>query len=89
MSSFHNALYDAMYAALVTGWIDPAALPTPPKHRKPQKRKAFFSTLEYPMQPKYKASIFPTREKVMNGKKPDPFTVLSVRSDSVSVVDIR
>lgn len=41
------------------------------------------------MQPKYKASIFPTREKVMNGKKPDPFTVLSVRSDSVSVVDIR
>ena len=65
----HNALYDAMYAALVTGWIAPAALPTPPKHKKPQKRKAFFSTLEYSMQPKYKAGIFPTREKVMNGKK--------------------
>lgn len=67
--SFHNALCDAMYAALVTGWIDPAALPTPPKHKKPQKRKAFFSTLEYPVQPKYKAGILPTREKVMNGRK--------------------
>ena len=67
--SFHNALCDAMYAALVTGWIDPAALPTPPKHKKPQKRKAFFSTLEYPSQPRYKAGIFPTREKVMNGRK--------------------
>ena len=67
--SFHNALYDAMYAALVTNWIDPAALPTPPKHKKPQKRKPFFSTLEYPTQPRYKAGIFPTREKVMNGRK--------------------
>lgn len=67
--SFHNALCDAMYAALVTGWIDPAALPTPPKHKKPQKRKAFFSTLEYPSQPRYKAGILPTREKVMNGRK--------------------
>ena len=87
--SFHNALYDAMYAALVTGWIDPAALPTPPKHKKPQKRKSFFSTLEYPVRPRYKAGIFPTREKVMNGKKHDPFTVLSVRNDSVSAVGIR
>ena len=67
--SFHNALYDAMYAALITCWIDPAALPTPPKHKKPQKSKAFFSTLEYPSQPRYKAGIFPTREKVMNGRK--------------------
>ena len=67
--SFHNALCDAMYAALVTGWIDPAALPTPPKHKKPQKRKEFFSTLEYPSQPRYKAGILPTREKVMNGRK--------------------
>ena len=83
--SFHNALCDAMYAALVTGWIDPAALPppprstrsapshaalpTPPKHKKPQKRKAFFSTLEYPSQPRYKVGILPTREKVMNGRK--------------------
>lgn len=66
---FHNALYDAMYAAMVTGWIDPAALPTPPKHKKPQKRKAFFSILEYPAQPRYKVGIFPTREKVMNGRK--------------------
>ena len=67
--SFHNALYDAMYAALITCWIDPAALPTPPKHKKSQKRKAFFSTLEYPAQPRYKAGIFATREKVMNGRK--------------------
>lgn len=67
--SFHNALYDAMYAALITSWIEPAALPTPPKHKKPQKRKAFFSILEYPAQPRYKAGIFPTREKVMNGRK--------------------
>ena len=67
--SVHNALYDAMYAALITGWIDPAALPTPPKYKKPQKRKTFFSTLEYPTQPRYKAGIFPTREKVMNGRK--------------------
>ncbi len=67
--SFHNALYDAMYAALITGWIDPAALPTPPKHKKPQKRKPYFSTLDYPPQPRYKAGIFPTREKVMNGRK--------------------
>ena len=87
--SFHNALYDAMYAAMVTCWIDPAALPTLPKHKKPQKRKAFFSTLEYPNQSRYKAGIFPTREKVMNGKKHDPFTVLSVRNDSVSAVGIR
>ena len=87
--SFHNALYDAMYAALITSWIEPAALPTPPKHKKPQKRKAFFSILEYPAQPRYKAGIFPTREKVMNGKKHDPFTVLSVRNDSVSAVGIR
>ena len=67
--SFHNALYDAVYAAMVTGWIDPAALPTPPKHKKPQKRKPYFSTLGYPPQPRYKAGIFPTREKVMNGRK--------------------
>ena len=67
--SFHNALYDAVYAAMVAGWIDPAALPTPPKDKKPQKRKPLFSTLEYPAQPKYKAGIFPTREKIMNGRK--------------------
>ena len=67
--SFHNALYDAVYAAMVAGWIDPAALPTPPKDKKPQKRKPLFSTLEYPPRPRYKAGIFPTREKVMNGTK--------------------
>lgn len=67
--SFHNALYDAVYAAMVAGWIDPAALPTLPKDKKPQKRKPLFSTSEYPAQPKYKAGIFPTREKVMNGRK--------------------
>lgn len=70
---FHNALYDALYAALVSAWLTKDALAAsvpPPSTGKPRRRRSIrFSPVEYPRQPRQKVGVFPEREQVLNSRQ--------------------
>lgn len=70
---FHNALYDALYAALVSAWLTEDALAAsvpPPSTGKPRRRRSIrFSPVEYPRQPRQKVGMFPEREQVLNSRQ--------------------
>ena len=70
---FHNALYDALYAALVSAWLTKDALAAsvpPPSTGKPRRRRSIrFSPAEYPRQPRQKVGVFPEREQVLNSRQ--------------------
>lgn len=70
---FHNALYDALYAALVSAWLTEDALAAsvpPPSIGKPRRRRSIrFSPVEYPRQPRQKVGVFPEREQVLNSRQ--------------------
>ncbi len=65
---FHNALYDALYTALVGAWLTPEALayrPPPKLRRRPALR---LSRLPFPRQPRQKVGPFPTPAQVLDAK---------------------
>lgn len=69
---FHNALYDALYAALVTAWLTEESLVSaaPKPVGKPRRRRAVkFSRVEYPKQPRQKLSPLPERDQVLNSRE--------------------
>lgn len=65
---YHNALHDAMYAALVSGWISPESVVAPPKVRRHRKRQPPLSPLPYPRQSRQRTGLFPQREDVLNSR---------------------
>lgn len=68
---FHNALHDALYAALVTAWLTESSLtPSVPRTTPPRKRRSIkFSREPYPKQPRQKIGTFPEREQVLNSRQ--------------------
>lgn len=67
---YHNALYDAMYAALVAQWITPEALACQPAKGKASRRlpSPRLSRLPFPKQPRRKVGPLPAPEDVLNAK---------------------
>lgn len=65
---YHNALHDAVYAALVSAWIDPkAAVQAPPSKRR-KKRHPALTTLSYPKQSRQRIGPLSTREDVLDSR---------------------
>jgi len=67
---FHNALNDAMYTAVISGWLTPEALAYRPEPALPKRRRAALqlSPLPFPRQPRQKVGPFPTRPEVLNAR---------------------
>ena len=66
--SFHNALHDALYAALSGAWIAPEALLSPCPAPDPAKGFSF-SAASYPAQPRVKLGPFDTAEDLLNSRR--------------------
>lgn len=70
---FHNALYDALYAALVTAWMTKDAIvAVAPKQlgtSRHRRRSVKFSRVEYPKQPRQRLQPLLTREQVLNSRE--------------------
>ena len=63
---FHNALHDALYAALITAWLtESSLLPTAPRTEAKHKRRrgVKFSRETYPKQPRQKITPLPSRKR--------------------------
>ena len=65
---YHNALHDAMYAALVSGWIKPEAVEEPKQEKARRVRGRSLTTLEYPKQARQRTECCPAREDVLNSR---------------------
>lgn len=65
---YHNALHDAMYAALVSGWIKPEAVEEPKQEKAHRVRGRSLTTLEYPKQARQRTECCPAREDVLNSR---------------------
>lgn len=67
---YHNALCDAMYTALVAGWITPEALAYRPAPRKAARRlpSPRLSRLPFSRQPRRKVGPLPSAEDVLNSR---------------------
>ena len=65
---YHNALHDAMYAALVSGWIKPEAVEEPKQEKACRVRGRSRTTLEYPKQARQRTECCPAREDVLNSR---------------------
>lgn len=66
--SFHNALHDALYTALVGDWIAPDALLPPPAAPDPAEVLSF-SAAVYPPQPRVKLGPFPTAKDLLSSRR--------------------
>ena len=69
---FHNALHDALYAALITAWLtESSLLPTAPRTEAKHKRRRSvkFSRETYPKQPRQKITPLPEREQLLNSRQ--------------------
>lgn len=69
---FHNALHDALYAALITAWLtESSLLPTAPRAEAKHKRRrgVKFSRETYPKQPRQKITPLPEREQLLNSRQ--------------------
>ena len=70
---FHNALHDALYAALVTAWMTKDAIvAVAPKQlgtSRHRRRSVKFSRVEYPKQPRQRLQPLLTREQVLNSRE--------------------
>lgn len=71
---FHNALYDALYAALITGWLteESLAVSVPKSIGRPagrRRRSERFTKLEYQKQTRQNVGVFPEREQVLNSRE--------------------
>ena len=69
---FHNALHDALYAALITAWLtESSLLPTVPRAEAKHKRRrgVKFSRETYPKQPRQKITPLPEREQLLNSRQ--------------------
>ena len=70
---FHNALHDALYAALVTAWMTKDAIvAVAPKQlgtSRHRRRGVKFSRVEYPKQPRQRLQPLLTREQVLNSRE--------------------
>ena len=65
--TFHNALYDALYTALLSKWLTPGSLAfTPPKSAK--RRKTKFAELTFQAPPRRRVGPFPSVEAALNGR---------------------
>lgn len=65
---YHNALHDAMYAALVSGWIKPEAVAGPPREHTRRVRGRGLTALTYPKQPRQRTECCEAREDVLNSR---------------------
>ena len=65
---YHNALHDAMYAALVSGWIRPEAVAEPPREKSRRVRSKGLTELAYPKQSRLRTECFKVREDVLNSR---------------------
>lgn len=67
---FHNALYDAMYTAVVAQWITPEALACQPVKREKSRRlpSPRLSRLSFSRQPRRKVGPLPTPEGLLNAR---------------------
>ena len=63
--TFHNALNDAMYTALLTGWIRPEALSL---LSYPKEVRRLAEAPSYPPQPRRRVGPFPTVQEALNSK---------------------
>lgn len=65
---FHNALYDALYTAIVGEWITPEALVGGPAASKKRKQPLRLSRLSFSKQPRQKVGPYGDPEEVLNAK---------------------
>lgn len=67
---YHNALYDAMYTAVVARWLTPEALAYRPEKRAKNRRlpSPRLSKLSFPKQPRRKVGPLPSPEGVLNAR---------------------
>ena len=63
--TFHNALNDAMYTALLTAWIRPEALSL---LSYPKEVRRLADTPPFPPQPRRRVGPFPTVQEILNGR---------------------
>lgn len=63
--TFHDALHDAMYTALVSGWLTAASLEKPVRD---PRRALSLSALEFPKQPRYTLGPLPTAQAVLDAR---------------------
>lgn len=84
---FHNALCDAMYAAVVARWITPEALAYRPGRRGGARRLSAprLSKLPFPRQPRRKVGPLPGPEDILNARQGrQPVCPLCGRIGSIS-----
>lgn len=84
---FHNALYDALYTAVVARWITPEALAWRPAPREGLRRMPSLRLckLPFPRQPRHKVGPLPSPEGVLNARAGrQPVCPLCGRTGSVS-----
>lgn len=65
---YHNALHDAVYAALVSGWIDPEAVKNTVPPRRHKRKPPVLTTLEYPKQNRQRIGPLSSREAVLDSR---------------------
>lgn len=67
---YHNALNDAMYTAVIGGWLTREALEWKPEPALPKRRRAALrlSDFSFPRQPRQKVGPFKTAEEVLDAK---------------------
>jgi len=67
---FHNALHDAVYTALIGGWLGEkrALAEPPPKLPKPRRRRWVFCDTPFPPQPQWRVGPFPARKAALNAR---------------------
>lgn len=64
---YHNALNDAMYTAVIGGWLTPEALAFRPEPA-PRHKALKLSQLPFPRQPRLKVGPFATRAEVLDAR---------------------
>lgn len=69
--TFHNALNDAMYTAMIGRWLTPESLEYTPARREKKRRRPPLKLSRHPFsrQPRRTVGMFPTPEQAMDGKQ--------------------